>query len=320
MKYYMGIDIGNTKTQYTLADENGKVVSDHKGNGTNHQGIGQEETYQRLNKGISSLLKLANVAKSDISFTYLGACGADTPDEFVMLRKLFNKLLEPIPFDFNNDGIIALKNGVELESGIVITCGTGNTNFAINKQGEIGRIGGLNEWLGDTFGATIIARKVTYAATRSYDERDFPSILPRRLCHALNIKEIFDLINYDDFDSDMIKKINQTFFAVADDGDGLALELVWEFTKEIIRIMEYFLLRYFDKKEKFRLALDGPVFKSNYKAFITMINLAVKERYPKAEIIVPESPPVLGALYFAFEKDGKLSSDIILNLKKSYTN
>jgi N-acetylglucosamine kinase-like BadF-type ATPase len=321
MDYYLGIDIGNTKTQYTLANEIGCIIGNHVGSGTNHQDIGQEEVFKRLNSGIEALLlKIGNISKDDISFAYFGACGADTPDEFVMLRKLFKNLLGSVPFDFDNDGIIALKNGVELDSGIVVTCGTGNTNFAVNDKGEFGRIGGLADHLGDNLGAAVIARKATYAATRSMDERDFPSILPRRICEALELNEIFDLINYDELDADMVKKINQTFFAVAEEGDGKALELVWEFTKEIIRIMEYFLLRMFSKDKKFRLALDGPVFKSDYKPFMKMINLAVKERYPNAEIVVPEYPPVLGALYFAFEKSNKLTSKIIEKLKQSYTD
>ena len=146
----------------------------------------------------------------------------------------------------------------------------------------------------------------------------------RQYCHAefvksLDLNEIFDLINYDELDSTMVKKINQTFFAVAEEGDGKALELVWEFTKEIIRIMEYFILRMFDKDKKIRLALDGPVFKSNYKPFMRMINLAVKERYPNVEIAIPEYPPVIGAIYFAFEKNNKLTPEIIEKLKQSYS-
>ena len=168
MFFYLGIDLGNTKTQYVLADETGRIIGSLIGSGTNHQEIGRNKVFNRLNAGIDALLLKTDNIKEDISFAYLGVCGADTPDEFVMLRKLFEKLLGSIPFDFNNDGIIALKNGVELDTGIVVTCGTGNTNFAINEKGEFGRIGGLSDYLGDNLGAEVIARKATYAAVKMY--------------------------------------------------------------------------------------------------------------------------------------------------------
>jgi N-acetylglucosamine kinase-like BadF-type ATPase len=163
-----------------------------------------------------------------------------------------------------------------------------------------------------------MAQRVMHAAARCKDERDFPSILARRICEHTKAKEITELINISFEDPAMVKKINQAFFLAVNDGDGKALELAWGFTKEIIRIMEYFLLRMFDRKEKFRLVLDGHVFSSGYEPFMKMIKLAVYERYPLAEIVFPEFPPVLGALYFAFEKGGKLTDTIIKNLKKSY--
>ncbi len=45
MKYFLGIDIGNTKTQYALADSKGLIISLHKSPETNHQGIGKEEVF-----------------------------------------------------------------------------------------------------------------------------------------------------------------------------------------------------------------------------------------------------------------------------------
>jgi N-acetylglucosamine kinase-like BadF-type ATPase len=317
MKYYLGIDIGNTKTQYALANMNGFVVSLHKGSGANHQDIGQEETYSRLKEGLGILLSKVNVRLNEIAFAYLGVAGADTQRDVQILDKLLKKLLEPTLFDFDNDGIIALKNGVEMGSGIVITCGTGNINVAVNNKGDVKRIGGLCDHLGDNLGASFMAKKVTYAATRCRDERDFPSILPGKICEYLGINEIYDLINID-FDSEIVKKINMAFFEAASEGDGKALELVWDFTKEIIRIMEYFLFRMFNRNEKFKLVLDGHVFKSGYEPFMKMIKLAVTERYPLAEIVIPEFPPVMGSLYFAFEKDKRLTKAIIKNLKKSF--
>jgi N-acetylglucosamine kinase-like BadF-type ATPase len=320
MKYYLGIDIGNSKNQYAIADRDGNLIGISRGPGSNHQGIGIDETYKRLDESINSLLKKTGTEKSQIVFAYLGVCGADSPEEFIMLRKTFRNLFGNVQFDFDNDGIIALKNGVENETGVVITCGSGNTNFAVNTKGDISRIGGLCEYMGDMLGSVLIAKQAVHAAVRGYDGRgDLSTVLTSLICKEYNFKEIYEFIDLEiDSDSEIVKTIIKILFKAAELGDGVALEIIIGITKEIYTITDTFASKMFDKDEIFRLVLDGHIFRANYPVLMNMINLSVLEKY-NAKIIIPQTPPVLGALYFAYEKDGnKLNTKIINNLKETY--
>ncbi|MCP4177586.1 MAG: hypothetical protein GY756_07450 [bacterium] len=320
MKYYLGIDIGNTKNQYAIANQDGCVIGVERGIGSNHQDIGIDETYKRIDECVNSLLAKTDIKKHQITFVYLGVCGADSPEEFIMLRKAFKKLFGNIPFDFDNDGIIALKNGVENETGIVITCGSANTNFAVNAKGDISRIGGLCEYMGDMLGSALIAKQAVHEAVRGYDSRgNLPTVLTELICKEFNFKEIYEFIELDiDSDPEIVKTIIQILFKAAEMGDGVALEIILGIAKEIYLITNTFASQMFNKNDEFRLVLDGHIFRSDYSVLMNMINLSVKEKY-KAKIVIPQTPPVIGALYFAYEKDEyKLNSKIINNLKKTY--
>ncbi len=303
MKYFLGVDIGNTKTLFALANEMGEVVHIHYCDGANYYEHGTAATIAILQGALNEIVRSAGISLQDIGFLYYGAAGADTPQDFEVLRKMFHDVTPSIPFDFENDGWIALKSGTIDGVGMVVTCGTGNTNFAKNSQGKQKRIGGLNDLLGDILGATNILLHACSAAMRSADGRDFPTILTRMIPKVLGISALEELMNFQ-FTAGHIKTVVQTFFQAAQMGDGKALEITWAFVKEVLSIVREFYLDLFREEQQFKLVLDGSVFKAKYPSLMTMIELALHQRYDNIEIIVPEWDPVIGALFYAFEYGG----------------
>jgi N-acetylglucosamine kinase-like BadF-type ATPase len=302
MKHFLGVDIGNTKTLYALAQPDGVVIQKHVGPGTNYQAIGVEEMVDRLSFGLSQILKKTDVSPDEIASIYYGAAGADTPTDFDILEKAFKRVAPDVPFNFENDGWIALHSGTRGQAGMVITCGTGNTNFAVNSNGQRMRIGGLNEELGDVLGAYSIAAYAMQAAVRSEDGRDYPSILSSLIPVALNVETNADIINLE-MNADLVKTVVETFFRAAQQGDGRALEICWKLVKEVLDIVREFYYGLFQQEKSFRLVLDGTVFRQKYEPISTMLALALHEKY-NIEIIVPDYDPVLGALFLAFQHAG----------------
>jgi len=182
-EYLLGVDLGNTKTVYALAKSDGTVLAIHRGPGANHQEIGAEEMTARLRNGISVVLETARLEPTDLAAVYYGAAGADSEKDFDIMRPAMAAVVDA-PFDFDNDCWIALYSGTLGGPGMVVTCGTGNTNCAINAQSEKMRIGGLDENLGDVLGAHAIARYAASAAVRSDDGRGEPTILARMIPEA----------------------------------------------------------------------------------------------------------------------------------------
>ncbi len=311
----VGIDIGNTKTAYIAAGADGTILYYAVGPGTNHQEVGESETIRRVSEGYATLL--SRIGSPEPSMVFLGTAGADSRADFDALHDLFSGIFGNVSFEFENDGLIALKNGVENHAGIVVTCGTGNTNFAVDAGGRIERIGGLSEELGDRMGAYAIAKAATSAAVRAEDGRGYPSILPSLLSDTFDVGRVADMINTR-VDAETVRKVIETLFEAARRGDGLALEISWEFTKEIIRIVDRFACTMFKPDEEFRLVLAGPVYSAGYETFLTMIRHAISSRY-KAEIVIPETPPVVGAVYLAYERVGiPLTPSIVSRIKTTF--
>jgi len=296
---YIGIDIGNTKTGYITATGSGDVLTYFTGPGTNYHDVGTEETIKRVSAGYTRALVAG--AGFELRGVFVGAAGADTITDYRVLETVFGSVFGAIPYHFDNDGLVALKNGTEMLPGIVVTCGTGNTNYAVDETGTVLRIGGLSEELGDRMGASSIARATTSAAVRSLDGRDYPTIVPELLVSESDIDSPQDLITRFG-DADVVPRVIKVLSEAASRGDGRALSIFWDFTTEILKIVDRFAVRLFPDRKPFRLVLDGPVYSAGYKTFLTMISLAVHARY-SAEIVIPETPPVVGALYLAYERD-----------------
>lgn len=311
---FIGIDGGNTKTSYVAARPDGHVLAYLIGPGTNYQVLGSEETGRRLLRGYRALL---NCSAEQPRGVFIGAAGADTKTDRVVLSELFARVFPEVPLAFDNDGLAALKNGVENHEGLVVTWGTGNTNFAIDREGQIRRIGGLIEPLGDALGSYAVAKVVTSAAVRAEDGRDFPSVLPRLLSETFGVSRVADLINYP-WDNDFVTRVLKVLFQAAELGDGRALQIVWECVQEVLRITDRFAAELFSDCRSFRLVLDGAVFRGGYDVCLTMIKLAVEARY-NAEIIIPSTPPVAGALYLAYERAGiPLTAELLDTVKNSF--
>jgi len=317
MGYILGIDIGNSKSHYAICDVNGNFIAEHFAIGANHQECGENELRKRVREGAEAVCRDGKISFTDIDYVYLGVAGADTKAEFKMLRIHFTEIFQGIEFDFDNDGIIALKNGVEELAGIVITCGTGNTNFAMDSDGNVFRLGGLCEYLGDNLGSMLLAKKVLSAAMRAEDGRDIASILGPRLCKAFSIATMSDFMDIG-LTIDAAKIINTELFRAVEDYDGVALSIAWDFVKEIVIITEHFKKKYIQEEDNFKLVLDGHIFTHKNHLFLRMIENALISRYPFIELIFPDTPPVIGALLFGLERKKLLNKRVVQNLKSSY--
>jgi N-acetylglucosamine kinase-like BadF-type ATPase len=314
-KIWVGIDIGNTKSEYVACDETGTVVSFAVGPGANHQAVGYTEALNTLRESYSTLLPNGRTP----DFVFVGAAGADTQNDFDILHALFSEVFGSAPFAFENDGLVALKNGLDDQRGLVVTCGTSNTNFAVDNGGRIERIGGLTDHLGDKLGAYAIARAAMSAATRGEDRREAPTVLTRLLTSEFGVSSMGDLISVP-LDSQSVRRVIECLFEATRMGDGRSLALTWDFVEEIIRIIDLFASSMFFDGDPFRVVLDGPVYRAGYAEFLTMIRLAVAERYP-AEIVIPETPPVLGAVFLAFEHSGiQLTPQQFSRARESFTS
>jgi len=306
---FAGIDGGGTKTKGALMNGNLEVLNVVNVGGSNFQSIGVKKAKERFEELLNRLIEPFNMNLSEIDFVYFGIAGADRPKDFEIIDG-FLKELGLKAYDFHNDGWIALKSGTVDGVGILVTLGTGSVAFGMNKKNEWKRIGGFWGLLGDWLGGYSLASKAISAAQRGKDERGFPTILYNKLRNFLNVDSLLDLIEYEYYDfegkNDLRQKaigIIKTLFECAEEFDGVALEIVWEAAKEILKTIDILYKSLFDEGEPFKLVLEGSVLKARYKSLTNMLENALKSKYD-VELIYPDHDPVVGALMLAAENLG----------------
>ncbi|MDK2893819.1 MAG: hypothetical protein PWQ21_621, partial [Thermotoga sp.] len=74
---FLGVDVGGTKTQAVLSDEQGNVLAVHRGKGANYQVVGKENAVRNLKDVIEGILNKAGKTREEIDFAFFGYAGAD---------------------------------------------------------------------------------------------------------------------------------------------------------------------------------------------------------------------------------------------------
>jgi len=315
MKYFFGVDVGNTKTMGAICTSSGTVLCKIRGKGANFQTSGIEKSFKEIQKIVNKCLKIAKLTPQDIYYSFFGVAGADSDDDKKIVRTILNKL--PLQnYDFENDGRISLKASTINDKGILITCGTGTVAFAGNGK-KIFRLGGLSTDFGDRLGAKYIASKVISSIIRAKDGRGSLTKMVEILENKINMPaENLMKIDYPDSSSedDYVPLLIKVLFKAGEEYDSIALQLLIEIAEEI-EIESRVLNSTAGLSGNIPLILDGHFFQNAGSFFYKMLN----SRLPKnLDIVVPDCDPVVGALMIAIEKLEPLTDDVVSQLKTSY--
>src|SRR5512138_2239508 len=81
MRYFLGIDVGSSKTHALIADETGQCVGFGKAGGGNHQGRGYERLADVLQQSFAAASQTSGVTPDQIVGAGFGVAGYDFPSE-----------------------------------------------------------------------------------------------------------------------------------------------------------------------------------------------------------------------------------------------
>jgi len=67
MRYYLGADLGATKTHTLIVDETGRAVGFGESGPGNHESVGYDGMFQSMKSGMAQALRAAGLSKADIA-------------------------------------------------------------------------------------------------------------------------------------------------------------------------------------------------------------------------------------------------------------
>ena len=93
-EYILGVDGGNTKTDYFLFDNDGTFVDFHRAGTCSHEGLKDsfEGSYRVMKEVFDMFLSRNNLVPSDIKASVFGLAGVDTPYQKMRIEEVVSRL------------------------------------------------------------------------------------------------------------------------------------------------------------------------------------------------------------------------------------
>ncbi len=314
-KLIIGVDGGGSKSIGAAADESGRVLAVYRGGGTNSYQIGAEQARRNLKEIMDGLERACGGACVLLS---VGLPSLDTTADKATLRAFAGDVFDPERLILESDACMALEGMTVGDRGMIVICGTGS--MALLDDGSSQRVaGGWGYLLGDPGSGYSIALAGLRAAIRAWEGTGPETALADRAMAYWKLNQPRDLIGliYDPAcGPDTVARFAGEVFALAEDGDGEAENIIREETR-LVAWQAASLLQSAPGVEK--VGLYGGIFQHQPLARQLFAD-ALRARLPgrSIQIVKPEYPPEIGAVIRGFKRLGTLNDTRLANLKTSY--
>ena len=160
VRYYLGVDIGATKSHALIADETGRAVGFGAAGPGNHEVVGYDGLIAALGECTGQALAMAGIDRRQIAGAGFGVGGYDWPGERGATLDAIVTLGLTCPFEAVNDALIGLLAGAEAGWGVALISGTGNNCWGWDRaRTRMGHVTGNGMMFGEYGGASDLVWK-----------------------------------------------------------------------------------------------------------------------------------------------------------------
>jgi N-acetylglucosamine kinase-like BadF-type ATPase len=319
MPYYLGVDLGSTKTHTLIVDESGRALGFGESGSGNHEDVGYEGMLETLQQGLERALRHAGLRHTDIAGAGFGVSGYDWPSETAATAAVIDKLGLGAPYIFVNDTVPGLVAGSEQGWGVVVVSGTGSNCRGWDREHKReGRVSGHGVMMGEGAGASELVHRTMQVIGYAWSRRGPMTALADAFIQHAGAKDLEDLIRgYTVFEYPIGADSAPIVFQVAAEGDAVARDLIhWagvengEMANAVIRQLGFEHL-------EFDVVMAGSMFEGG-PMMIEPMRETISKFAPAARLVRLNVPPVLGAVILGMEAAGvKASPSIRKNITES---
>lgn len=239
---YLGVDGGGTKTAFTVIDQTGRVLAEHKEKTCYYLEIGLDTARDILQQGVVTTMAKIGKGPEDVRFAFFGlpAYGEDS-ELLSTLDALPSSFLSPDSYRCDNDMVNGWAAAFDCQDGINIVSGTGSIAYGV-KRGKTARCGGWGELFGDEGSGYWIGRELLMAFSKMSDGRMARGPLYEIMKTSLNIKHDLDISalvhNSWKGERSQIASVSTVLSEAAVASDTAALDIFDRAAKELALIVE----------------------------------------------------------------------------------
>jgi len=302
MRYFLGADLGATKTHVLIVDETGKAVGFGESGPGNHETVGYDGMYEAMRGGMERAFQALGLSKADIAGAGFGVAGFDWQSEYEITAQTIDRLGLNAPYKFVNDAVPGLVAGSEEGWGVVVVSGTGSNCRGWDREHKReGRVTGHGVMMGEGAGGSELMYRCMQLVGYSWSKRGPETKLADVLIKYVGAKDLEDLLRgYTMYDYHIDPGAAPLVFQVAEQGDHVARDLLtWagnelgEMANAIIRQLNF-------EELAFDVVMTGSMFDGG-ELLVTPMRKTILGLAPRARFVRLSVPPVVGAVMLGFE-------------------
>lgn len=304
MSYYLGIDIGGSKSHALLTNADGQVLGFGAAGAGNHERVGYDGLASVLGQITRQALAQAGLSVEQIAGAGFGLCGYDWESERAPHLEAIQTLGLACPLDLVNDAMLGLLAGSYNGFGISVIAGTSCNACGRDRAGRHGKTIGMGQMLGEAGGGGELVTRALWAIAYAHTRRGRPTRLTEAFLQATGAKDADALIEgYIEGDYVLNAAHAPLVFEVAAADDLVAVEAV-RWTGDELGHLAIAVMRQLDLgSEPFDIVLAGNYFKGSaliQESFCErVLTETTNARYTRLE-----APPVVGGVLLGMEMHG----------------
>ena len=304
-RYFIGFDIGGTKTHALVADETGRCLGFGEAGPGNHAEVGYTGFWAVIRAAAAQALAAAGVSHEQVAGAGFGVGGYDWPSEKEPTLEAIRSAGFKAPVEIVNDTLLGLLAGAPAGWGVAVVSGTGCNCWGWDRERRrIGHVTGNGQMMGEGAGALELVNKAIQVLAHAWTRRGPATELASVLVQSAGANDLSDLLEgLVNGQYVLTPAAAPLIFQTAAGGDSVAIDLIrWaghelgELACAVIRQLEFQDLA-FDVVQVGSMYAGSPLLTEVMAQTIHLLA-------PRARLVRLNTLPVVGAVLLGMEAAG----------------
>ena len=302
--YFLGIDIGGTKSHALVAGNDGRVVGFGECGAGSYEIVGWEGLREALRLVTERAFASAGITKDQVAGVGYGIAGYDWPSELPGHVEAIGSLEIGAPYALVNDTIIGLMAGAADGWGIGVVSGTGSNCWGRDRDGREAHTSGGGEMFAEYAGGGDLVRRAVQMVGKAWSWRGPQTQLCDAFVARSGAQDLDDLLEGLYLGTYTLSSDDAPLvFQVADAGDAVALELVRWAGRELGSLAIGVIRQLAVADVAFDVVQIGSLYKGS-PLMTEVMGETVRAVAPQARLVRLSVPPVVGAVMLGMEQAG----------------
>jgi N-acetylglucosamine kinase-like BadF-type ATPase len=308
--YYLGVDIGNTKSLAVVADADGKCLAMGRAGCGNHEAIGADGFAAVLNDIVTQALTQSGVDRADIKGAGFGIAGYDWDSDQPLMDSTIGSLGLNCPYKAINDCGIGLVAGASEGWGVVVSAGTSCNAAGRDRHGREGRMSGNGMTFGEYGGGWELVYSAIQQISRAWSKRGQETLLTDLFVRHCGAKDATDLLEGLARERYRVRATDApVVFEAIRQGDPVALAALHGIADGLADLAIGIIRQLELENDQFEVVLSASFFNGS-PLTAQWMGEAVRKAAPGAKLVRLEAPPVAGAVLLGMEQVLNPSHDV----------